>query len=134
MSLRDAITRFSMWRKVTAFPEGAISELNKAVWSSNAVINIELLSGAPFWGDERFDEFVMACKGRSSERIHDLNVWRLYLITGERSQLADYTRCEESWNYVLLRCPNWPGFRPERRMPEIASRIKTMIDDVYAHL
>jgi hypothetical protein len=120
--------------KTPFLAERAINKLKQAVWSPNASLNIELLSGTPFWDDERFDEFLMACTDESSDRIHDLNLWRCYLVTGEKSPLADYDRCEETWNDVLLRCPSWPGFRSERCTPDIANQINVMIDDANACL
>ena len=113
-------------------PEAAFAALRAAVWSPEARITVEFLSGTPIWEDERHDKFVMACMEGHCDRWHDPFHYRLFLITGQKNELVDYDRCEQSWNLIAANCPNWPGLRADRTTSQIRERIERILAEVMA--
>jgi hypothetical protein len=104
-----------------------IEVLRKAQWRQGARPIFELLSGAPHWEDEKFEEFMMACIRTRCGRYQDPFLYRLFLITGDRNPYVDYERCKASWEQLMVECPSWPGFRADRATPEICAMIQDLI-------
>lgn len=112
-------------------PESAFDALRKAVWSPEARITVEFLSGTPVWEDENYDEFTIACMRGRCERWQDPFHHRLFLITGQRNALVDYERCAESWALITTRCPDWPGLRTDRTTPAIRQHVEAVLADGF---
>jgi hypothetical protein len=79
----------------------------------------ELMSGSCMWPDEISRDWCIECVWRTREVFH----LRYQLTLGE--QLP--TEAMERWRQLEADYPNWPLFRPERRSPEIAERVRGMV-------
>ncbi len=115
-------------------PETALAALQSAVWSPDAPINVEFCSGTPFWEDENYEVFAIRCMRGGCERWQEPFLYRLFLITGRRYELADYDRCLESWELVTTKCPDWPGLRDDRTTPAIKEQIEQILKEAFASL
>ena len=115
-------------------PEAAFAALRAAVWSPEARITVEFLSGTPIWEDENYDQFAMACMRGRCDHWQDPFHHRLFLITGQRNELVDYDRCLQSWTLIADRCPDWPGLRADRTTPDIRQHIEKVLAEAMASL
>jgi hypothetical protein len=100
------------------FPERALSILRAARWDPNASYSYEIMSGGFAWSDERLAEAASICTEQGS--------WAFRVIMGYRTSLIRQIPREElrsPWDQLLRECPDWPGFRPERRAPSLAPAL-----------
>jgi hypothetical protein len=96
------------------FPPAAIQILRSARWDRGATRAYEALSGGFWWSDEFPDGLVEACRRAGSWAFRYLMGYRASLVAGcPREALA------RPWRQLERECPGWPGFRPERRGPEL---------------
>jgi hypothetical protein len=79
----------------------------------------ELLTGSCIWTDERCRDWCGECMDKVKELFH-----LRYQIT-----VCDSVPPETLAFFLGLekRFPNWPLFRPERRSPEIAEKVRRMV-------
>ena len=79
----------------------------------------ELMSGSCMWADEIHRGWCIQCVWKTREVFH----LRYQLTAGEPvppESVAYFGELEQQF-------PNWPLFRPERRSPEIAERVRRMV-------
>jgi len=79
----------------------------------------ELMSGSCMWADEIHRDWCIQCVWNTREVFHV----RYQLTVGERvppEAVAYFRQLEQEF-------PSWPLFRPERRSPDIAARIRRMV-------
>jgi hypothetical protein len=96
------------------FPPEAIRILRSARWDCGASKAHEALSGGFWWSDELPDGLFDAC--------HKVGSWAFRYLLGFRASLVAGRPREElarPWRQLERECPGWPGFRPERRSPEL---------------
>jgi hypothetical protein len=79
----------------------------------------ELLTGSCIWTDERCRDWCSECTDKVKELFH----LRYQITVGDSVPAAAVAYFLE----LERRCPNWPFFRPERRSPEIAEKIRRMV-------
>ena len=73
-------------------------------------IRYEVMSGGFAWSDERLSQSATACMCMGAGRFAFLMGYRASLIRGSpREELRP------PWDQLLRECPEWPGFRPDRR-------------------
>lgn len=86
--------------------------------SEDAVISYELMSGALLWSDEIPD---LAQRGAAIDVtcLRPLLRYRTTLILGKPEQ-----RHEEFWSEAKRLFPDWPGFDPDRRSPELKAKFE----------
>ena len=100
------------------FPEEALAILRQAQWDANATHSYEVMSGGFAWSDERLSQSATACMAHGSWAFRFLMGYRASLIRGSpREELRP------PWDQLLRECPEWPGFRPERRDPSLATEL-----------
>jgi hypothetical protein len=95
-----------------SFPEEAIATLRADTFDPGAQLGYELLSGALFWSDEHFAEFVAVCRAKNC-------AFGQYPFAYRTSLIENKPRIEMlfAWEELMHRCPSWIGFRPERVSP-----------------
>ena len=101
------------------FPEAALTILRQARFDANASHHFEIMSGGFSWSDERLLEVANVCMAEES--------WAFRILIGYRASLIREAPQEElrtPWGQLLRECPDWPGFRPERRSPELAAELE----------
>lgn len=79
----------------------------------------ELMSGSCVWADEIHRGWCTQCVWKTREVFH----LRYQITVGETvppEAVAHFRELEQLF-------PNWPVFRPERRSPEIAERVRLMV-------
>jgi hypothetical protein len=79
----------------------------------------EVMSGSCRWADEIHPDWCIECHWSMRKLFH----LRYQLTVGEAvapEAVANLIRLEEQF-------PHWPFFRPERRSPEIAERVRRMV-------
>jgi hypothetical protein len=79
----------------------------------------ELMSGSCMWADEIHRDWGIQCIWKTREVFH----LRYQITVGEAvkpQSVAYFSDLEQQF-------PNWPLFRPERRSPEIAERMRRMV-------
>src|ERR1700733_6167628 len=106
------------------FPEDAIAAIRKASWDEHATWGIEGCSGTPIWSDENYVDFVCACAGVKNWSYWDPVLCRLWLITGQENPARPLAECRRAWEELKKRCPDWPGFRPER----CSDALRTLVE------
>jgi hypothetical protein len=100
------------------FPEEALAILHEGRWDANATHSYEVMSGGFAWSDERLSQSATACMAHGSWAFRFLMGYRASLIRGSpRKELRP------PWDQLLRECPEWPGFRPERRDPSLATEL-----------
>jgi hypothetical protein len=100
------------------FPEPALAILRQARWDANATYSFEIMSGGFAWSDECLGQVAFICMERGS--------WAFRFVLGYRASLSREAPREEfraSWEQLQRECPEWPGFRPERRAPSLAAEL-----------
>ena len=79
----------------------------------------ELMSGSCMWADEIHRGWCIECIWKTREVFH----LRFQMTVGDQvpaESVAYFRELERQF-------PNWPLFRPERRSPEIAERVRHMV-------
>jgi hypothetical protein len=77
------------------------------------------MSGGLRWGDEFPPETISACMREDNWAFRFVWAYRASLIRGEpREELR------AAWDQLARECPDWPGFLPERRAPELRERLE----------
>lgn len=96
-------------------------------YDPDATRSFEWTSGAFVWSDEEFSR-----GDRSTETqlavgllIKKLIAYRSSLIGGKPDESL-----EPTWREVQQAAPNWPGFRPERRHPDLREPLQQNTDDL----
>jgi hypothetical protein len=111
------------------FPEAALDILRQARFDEKAVRKYEKLSGGFWWSDERIYDVVGLCMEVDSHAYQYALAFRASLSNGTpRDDLRD------AWDQLLRECPNWPGFRLERRATSLASELQDEWNRVEAQL
>jgi hypothetical protein len=101
------------------FPEAALAILRQARFDANASHQFEIMSGGFAWSDERLAEVAPICTPQDN--------WSFRILMGYRASLTRDAPREElraPWDQLLRECPDWPGFRPERRSPTLAAELE----------
>lgn len=86
-----------------------IAVLRETKYDPNARREYDMMAGAYMWTDEAPGPFPTI-----PPHFRLLTAYRASLILGEPR-----TEFEWLWRKVLRGCPEWPGFRPERRNPAL---------------
>jgi|SRR5208283_4847944 len=100
------------------FPPEALAILRQALWDPNATRSYEIMSGGFSWSDERMTDVSFVCMAHRS--------WAFRFLMGFRASLSAGAPREElspPWDQLLQECPDWPGFREERRSTELAAEL-----------
>ena len=100
------------------FPEPALVILRQASGDVNASHSYEMLSGGFAWSDECLRQAARICMEHGS--------WAVRYVMGYRASLIREDPREDlrpPWDQLLRECPDWPGFRPERRDPSWAQEL-----------
>ena len=100
------------------FPEQAIAVLRAARFDPSARPGLELLSGTLIWGDEAYLEFPAVCRHYGCMAYWEPVAFRSSLIRGQPDE--SYRR---GWEELERACPEWPGFRPERRSESLRAEL-----------
>jgi hypothetical protein len=101
------------------FPEAAIAILRRTQWNPRAACAYEGMSGGLVWGDEFPLDAISACVS--------VDNWAFRYVLGYRASLIRGTPREElrpPWDQLAQQCPQWPGFRPERRSSELRKLLE----------
>lgn len=82
--------------------------------------HVELMSGSCIWSDETSRGWCIKCIWKMREWFH----LRYQMTVGELIPPEALDR----WRQLEQEYPNWPIFRPERCSPEIADRVRRLVD------
>jgi hypothetical protein len=96
------------------------------VFDPAAETRAELMSGSCIWSDETHRDWCAACRGKTREVFH----LRYRLTVGEAVPQA----AVQYFAQLEYAFPNWPLFRPERRSPEIAERVRHLVNEITDRL
>ena len=92
------------------FPPEAVAHLQSAGYRADAFACLETVCNSLFWSDEAYMEFMAVCHSLGSPWFREPIRFRSSLIRGEPDEAA-----RGAWEELRRLCPEWPGFRPERR-------------------
>ncbi len=92
----------------------------RLIYDPAAEPHAELMSGSCMWPDEISQEWCTPCIWKMREWFH----LRYQLTVGEPVP----PEALECWQQLEQEYPNWPLFRLERRSPEIAERVRQMVN------
>jgi hypothetical protein len=85
----------------------------------------ELMSGSCWWPDETSREWCINC-------VWDMRAvfyFRYCMTVGEPIDHPSRERlAREAWERLEREFPEWPLFRPERRSPEIADKVRRLVN------
>lgn len=96
------------------FPDELLTILRRTRWRLDAKREFDGMSGGFYWDDELPDEVITTSLRLDNYAYRCVIGYRTSLIVGEpREELRG------PWDQLLEECPEWPGFRPERRDPEL---------------
>src|SRR4051812_29605574 len=101
------------------FPAEAAAVLQAARYDPAARPGLELLSGSFLWGDECYLKFIAACRARGCLVYWEPVVFRSSLIMGRPDESS-----RRGWEELQRACPDWPGFRPERRSESLRAELE----------
>jgi Rieske Fe-S protein len=104
------------------FPEQALAILRAAQFDPTARPGLELLSGSLVWDDEAYLEFVPVCRHHGCTAYWEPLVFRSSLIRGQPDE-----GCRRGWDELQRACPEWPGFRPERRGDALRAELERQL-------
>jgi hypothetical protein len=114
-----------------SFPQEAIEILRGVRWNPDAAWQFDLLSGGIIWDDEFPSEVTSICINENNWAFRAVLGYRASLIRGKPDE-----RLRPAWEQLLHECPEWPGFRPERRarrwlvaIKENCSRLLTQFEE-----
>ena len=99
----------------TLFSEAELSVLRNSRYDPEAARAYDMFSGGFYWSDEGIEDLARA----SDNYLYRYLIHHRALISEGKSR-GPFTL----WEQLLLACPNWPGFRPERRAPALASDLE----------
>src|SRR5262245_41387493 len=97
------------------FSEAELSLLRGARYDPNAIRHCDLFAGGFFWSDEAIKELAMA----SDNYLHRYVIYYRSLLSQGKAPTPF-----PLWDQLLRECPDWPGFRPERRTSELATEYE----------
>jgi hypothetical protein len=100
------------------FPESALTILRRINWDPNASCLYEGMSGGLVWGDEFPREAFSDSHREVIGAMRFVLGYRASLIRGQPRE-----GLRSAWEQLARECPRWPGFRPERRAPELRDRL-----------
>ena len=106
------------------FPDSAVNVLRATIFDPAARPGLELLSGSLIWDDERYLDFVACCRGGGCSHYWEPVVFRTSLILGRPED-----ECRPGWEELQRVCPEWPGFRPERRSVSLRGELERQMAD-----
>jgi hypothetical protein len=96
------------------FPDGAIEILCQTKWTPSAERTFDGMAGGFVWDDEFTREAISACTEIDNWAFRVVIAYRASLVAGEpREELR------APWDQLARDCPDWPGFRPERRSTDL---------------
>jgi hypothetical protein len=104
------------------FPEKAIAVLRAARFDPKAKPGLELLSGSLIWDDECYLEFVATCGHYGCMAYWEPVAYRTSLIRGRPDE-----RYRRGWEELLRVCPQWPGFRAQRRDQSLRAELERQL-------
>lgn len=98
-------------------------------YDPHAVRSYHLQAGSFMWSDE-IPKFI------DDGYPASLKIFVIYLLSYRTVLMRDQAvaEFEPLWNHLLKRCPNWPGFRAERRAPELGSVLDEIAEDAFSDL
>ncbi len=103
---------------VMMLPEVALDILRGAVYHPEAERSYEVMSGSFWWSDELVREASAACRRHDSWAFRFLMAYRGSVIRG-----VPDSALWPVWEQVTKACPDWPGLRPERNSPTLATEL-----------
>jgi hypothetical protein len=101
------------------FPESALAILRRTRCDANAHYWYDGMSNCPIWDDEFPLTALIECALRDNWAFRFVLLYRSSLILGKPRE-----EIRASWDQLALECPQWPGFRPERRSTEFVRWLK----------
>jgi len=109
--------------------EKVIEAYRRTRYDPRAKLGVSLFDAAYVWSDERpklpdnspLWELILPVQ-------RDLLRHRASLMAGEPTEPG----AEVTWNEMQELCPDWPGFRPERRDPALKDALKQTVEDAFA--
>ena len=104
---------------VKLFCEQCAPSTRRLTYDQAALPRAELMSGSCMWSDEIAKEWCIECIWRTREVFH----LRYSMTVGD----AIPPEAMEKWQALEREFPNWPLFRPERRLPELAEQVRHMV-------
>ena len=104
------------------FPEQAVAILRSARFDRTARPSVEMMSGSFIWDDEASFEFVAICRHHGCMAYWEPFVFRSSLIRGEPDESS-----RRGWEELERACPEWPGFRPERRSESLRLELERQL-------
>ncbi|HEY1187730.1 MAG TPA: hypothetical protein VGE74_08735 [Gemmata sp.] len=104
------------------FPEQAVAVLRAARYDPASRPGLELLSGCLVWDDEGYLEFVPVCRYHGCTACWEPLLFRSSLIRGQPDE-----NCRRGWEELQRACPDWPGFRPERRSASLRAELERQL-------
>jgi dienelactone hydrolase len=108
------------------FPEKAVAILRAARYDSAARPSLELISGSFIWWDEDYLEFAGTCRGLGCRAYQEPIRFRTSIIMGSPDE-----SCRRGWEELQRACPEWPGFRPERRSESLRAELERQLSEEY---
>jgi hypothetical protein len=97
------------------FPDQALAVLREARYDAEASRGFHDPAGGFLWSDERMHRVRQSCADHGSRAHTCVLAYRASLIRGQ--PIEEY---RPAWEHLRLECPDWPGFRPDRRDPGLA--------------
>jgi hypothetical protein len=91
----------------------------RLIYDPAAEPHAELMSGSCMWPDEIYRGWCIQCIWKTREWFH----LRYQLTVGEPVSVEALER----WGQLEQEYPNWPLFRPERRSPELAEKVRRLV-------
>jgi hypothetical protein len=104
------------------FPTQAVATLRATRFDSTARPSVEMLSGSFIWFDEAYFEFGAVCRHHGCLAYWEPVAFRSSLILGRPNE-----SCRRGWEELQRVCPEWPGFRPERRSESLRAELKRQL-------
>lgn len=101
------------------FPDEAIAILRAATFDPAVDKFYEVMSDSFWWPDELVRETSEVCRRHNSWAFRFLMGFRGSVIRGEPN-----AGLLPTWQQVAESCPAWPGLRPERNSPSLASELR----------
>jgi hypothetical protein len=101
------------------FPDEVIHLLRRTVFQPDAQRHYDMLSDSFWWSDELLLEMAGLCLSKKNWAFRTLLSYRGTLIQGQPCE-----QLRAPWDQLARECPNWPGFRPERRSTELLPALQ----------
>ena len=100
-------------------PEKLIPHLRALRYDPASVRTYEMMSGGFIWTDEMPRREVYSDSNDGDYALRFLLGYRASLIRGRPNEGLRLV-----WDAVLIACPSWPGFRPERCSASLAPELE----------